>query len=195
MVETVVTSARRRMSHADRHQQLLDVAREMIRSEGSDSLTLARMAERAGVTKPLVYQHFGTKAAVLAELYRGFKVRTHEALDAALTEAPSSLPEVARIIADAYIDCIDAESTELPGVGGALSGSPELEELRQEADEAFSARCRVALEGFARDGVVSDGALDAILGAADGIARALVLGRITFDDGRESLAKVVAGVV
>src|SRR5690625_6530291 len=75
---------RQRMSYEDRHEQLLDTARTFIRRDGSDALTLALLADDAGVTKPLVYQHFGTKAAVLVELYREFKNRTHEALDAAL---------------------------------------------------------------------------------------------------------------
>ena len=190
-----LSGAKRRLSHAERHAQLLDVARDFIREEGSDALTLARLAERAGVTKPLVYQHFGTKSAVLVELYREFKERTHVALEKALRGANGDLADVSRIIADAYIGCIDAESTELPGVGGALSGSVELEELRQEADVEFSARCRTALEPFARGNSVSDAALYAILGAADGIARALVLERISFEQARDELAKVVAGIV
>lgn len=185
---------RQRMSYDERHEQLLDTARAFIRQDGSDALTLARLAERAGVTKPLVYQHFGAKAAVLVELYREFKHRTHETLDAALATAEKTLPSIARVIADAYIDCIDIESTELPGVGGALSGSAELEELRDEADVAFSARCRTALQPFATHGEVSDAALHAILGAADGIARALVLNQISFPQGRVALADVVAGV-
>jgi AcrR family transcriptional regulator len=194
MAETTVTS-RKRMPHAERHAQLLDAARELIREEGSDAVTLARIADRAGVTKPLVYQHFGARPAVLAELYQGFKQLTYDRLDASLGNADLGLPEVARIIADAYIDCIDAESTELPGILGALSGSSELEELRQDADEAFSARCRAALTPFSAQGRVSDAALHAILGAADGIARAIVLEKVGFAEGKEALAAVVAGVV
>lgn len=190
-----VVGARRRLSYEQRHAQLLDTAREFLREEGSDALTLARLAESAGVTKPLVYQHFGTKAGVLVELYGEFKTRTHVALDTALENAEASLPEVARIIADSYIDCIDEESTELPGVGGALSGSTELEVLRQEADVAFSARCRTALEPFAADGAVSEASLYAILGAAEGLTRALMLEKVTFDQARQALAAVVSSAV
>lgn len=188
------TTPRSRMSYDERHVQLLTTAREFIREEGSDALTLARLADRAGVTKPLVYQHFGTKAGVLVELYGEFKTRTHIALDAALGRTGGDLQEIARVISDAYIDCIDAESTELPGVGGALSGSAELEDLRERADAAFSERCRRALEPFAV-GSLPEASLHAILGAADGIARAIVLGRIGSQEGREALAKVVIGVV
>lgn len=191
----MTTGIRRRMPKAERHAQLLRVAREFVREEGSDALTLARLAERAGVTKPLVYQHFGTKSAVLAKLYYEFKARTHTALDAALGTADADLAAVSRIISDAYIDCIDAEDAELPGVAGALSGSPEMEALRQRADSAFSARCRCALEPFTPDGELPEAALHAILGAADGIARAIVLKQITSAQGKTALAKVVMGVV
>ena len=186
---------RKRMSYDERHAQLLDVAREFIRDEGSDALTLARLAERAGVTKPLVYQHFGTRPAVLVELYREFKVRTHVALESALEETDDSLDSVARTITDAYIDCIDAESTEVPGVGGALSGSAELEDLRQELDHAFSARCKAALDQFAPGGNASDASLHAILGAADGLARAIVLEQVTVVEAKEALTGAIIGVV
>lgn len=193
MSETT-TASRKRMSHDERHGQLLRAARDLIRAEGSDAVTLARIGEQAGVTKPLVYQHFGTRSTVLVELYREFKGRTYDRLDAALERRDLDLPTVARVIADAYIDCIDAESTELPGILGALSGSNELESLRQEADEAFSSRCRAALTPFATDGEVGPAQLHAILGAADGIARAIVLEKVTFPDGKRALARVVAGV-
>ncbi|MGI6879316.1 TetR/AcrR family transcriptional regulator [Microbacterium sp. gxy059] len=189
------TPTRRRMSYDERHLQLRETARALIRDEGTDAFTLARLADRAGVTKPLVYQHFGTRSAVLVELYREFKGRAHLALDAALATTGDDLDEVARVIADAYLDCIDAESTEVPGVGGALSGSAELEDLRQEADDAFSARCRAALAPSSPDGGVPDAALHVILGAADALARAILRGRIGFDDARRALAKTVAGVV
>lgn len=194
-MSTVPAGTRQRMSYDQRHAQLLDAARDFIREEGSDALTLTRLGDHAGVTKPLVYQHFGTKAAVLVELYREFKARTHESLEASLETESQSLHDVANIISDAYIGCIDQESTELPGVGGALSGSAELEELRQEADVAFSSRCRKALQAFAPDQRVTDASLHAILGAADGLARALVLEKITFEEARRALAKVVVGVV
>lgn len=194
-MSTAPAEARKRMSYDQRHIQLLDAARNLIRQEGIDTLTLARVAEHAGVTKPLVYQHFGTRAQLLVELYREFKERTYITLDAALENTEASLTEVSSIIADAYIDCIDAESTEVPGVGGALSGSAELERLRHDADVAFSARCRSALDPFTGNSGVPEAALYAILGAAEGLARALVLERIGAEEAREALAKVVAAAV
>ena len=188
-------ATRKRMSKADRHAQLLDIAQELIRVDGSDALTLARIAERAGVAKPLVYHHFGTRASVLAELYRAFDERQHAALDAALETVPGDLNTVAQTIADAYVGCALSEGTELPGLIAALAGSPELERLRRDADQTFGSKCRKALLPFARSGEIPDAAIHAILGAADGVARAVIAGEISAEDAHAALAAAIEALV
>lgn len=47
------------------------MAWQLAREEGTDALTLPR-AEVAGVTKPLVYTHFGTRNGLLTALYKDF---------------------------------------------------------------------------------------------------------------------------
>src|SRR5699024_5254252 len=88
----------------------------------------------------------------------------------------------------------DIESTEVPVVGGALSGSVELEALRDEADIVFSARSEKALAPYASHGEISEAAVQGILGGADGIAGALVLEQVSCSDRRAALADVIAGV-
>ncbi|WP_395308857.1 TetR/AcrR family transcriptional regulator [Mycobacterium sp. AMU20-3851] len=188
-------AVKKRMSKDRRHAQLLDVAQELIRADGSDALTLARIAERAGVAKPLVYNHFGTRAAVLAELYRAFDDRQHAALDAALSAAPGDLVAVAQTIADAYIGCARSEGTELPGLVAALAGSPELDRIRREADQSFGGKCRSALLPFARSGEIPDAAIHAMLGAADALARAVIAGEVSADSANAALATVIAALV
>lgn len=188
-------ATRKRMSKADRHAQLLDIAQELIRVDGSDALTLARIAERAGVAKPLVYHHFGTRAAVLAELYRAFDERQHAALDAALATSPGNLNTVAQTIADAYVGCALSEGTELPGLIAALAGSPESERLRRDADQTFGSKCRKALLPFARSGEIPDAAIHAILGAADGVARAVIAGEISAEDAHAALVAAIEALV
>lgn len=183
------------MSKAQRHAQLLEVAQELIRVDGSDALTLARIAERAGVAKPLVYNHFGTRAAVFAELYRAFDERQHAALDAALATSPGDLDKLAQTIADAYIGCALSEGTELPGLVAALAGSPELERIRRDADQTFGGKCRAALLPFARTGEIPDAAIHAILGAADGVARAVIAGEISAEAAHEALTTAIAALV
>ena len=78
-----------RMSRADRRAQLLSVAREMIRSDGLGALTMAGLAERAAVAKPVVYTHFkGSRHVAIALLDEHFEVITklfEERVSAAIT--------------------------------------------------------------------------------------------------------------
>lgn len=53
-----------------RRQQLLETARLIVREEGADRLTLSHLAVRAGVSKPVTYEHFETRTGLLIELYR-----------------------------------------------------------------------------------------------------------------------------
>src|ERR1700684_4694821 len=51
-----------------RRQQLVAVALELFAQRGYRSTTMDDIAEAAGVTKPLVYQHFSSKRALYLEL-------------------------------------------------------------------------------------------------------------------------------
>lgn len=52
-----------RLSKPARREQLLDTAMAIVRAHGTDSLTLLSLAEAAGVSRPVVYDHFGTRPA------------------------------------------------------------------------------------------------------------------------------------
>ena len=75
---------RRRLAREDRLRQLLDVAWQLVSDEGTEALTLGRLAELAGVTKPVVYDHFVTRAGLLAALYEDFDRRQNQVLADAL---------------------------------------------------------------------------------------------------------------
>jgi AcrR family transcriptional regulator len=190
--EPSAASPRRRMSKQQRHSQLLRAARDLIRESGTGGFTLARLADRAGVTKPLVYDHFGDRDGVLAELYREFEARQRETLRAALDETRPDLPTVAALVAGAYIDCCLAEGRELADVVAALTGSATLTQLRQEAEEAYLDMCREALTPLA--GPLGTAGLRAVVGAGDALARGALDNRISPADARDTLARVVTAV-
>jgi AcrR family transcriptional regulator len=58
-------TTRRRMSRADRERQILDVALEVFAERGSRDTSMEAVAERAGITKPVLYTHFGSKDGLL----------------------------------------------------------------------------------------------------------------------------------
>ena len=59
-----------RLPKAERRRRLLNVALAIVCEEGADRLTLGHLATRAGVSKPITYEHFGTWSGLLAELLR-----------------------------------------------------------------------------------------------------------------------------
>jgi len=58
--------ARVRMSRSERREQLLDVGRALLAAKGFDGTTIEEIAHRAGVSKPVVYGHFGGKEGLYA---------------------------------------------------------------------------------------------------------------------------------
>lgn len=61
-------SSRRRLTADQRRSQLFAVALELFAERGYEATTMDDIAERAGVTKPLLYQHFSSKRALYLEL-------------------------------------------------------------------------------------------------------------------------------
>jgi AcrR family transcriptional regulator len=58
----------RRLTADARRRQLFDVALTLFAEHGYSATTMDDIAEAAGVTKPLVYQHFDSKRALYLEL-------------------------------------------------------------------------------------------------------------------------------
>jgi AcrR family transcriptional regulator len=52
---------RRRLSAADRRSQLITIGRDTFAELGYEATTMEEIARRAGITKPIVYGHFGGK--------------------------------------------------------------------------------------------------------------------------------------
>ena len=60
------TSARTRMTGKQRREQLLTIGRTLFADKGFEATTVEEIAARAGVSKPVVYEHFGGKEGVYA---------------------------------------------------------------------------------------------------------------------------------
>ncbi len=54
------------MTGAERRQQLLDVARSLFAEKGFDGTSIEEIANRANVSKPVVFEHFGGKEGIYA---------------------------------------------------------------------------------------------------------------------------------
>ena len=54
------------MTGKERRQQLLDVGRHLFAERGLDGTSIEEIAAQAGVSKPVVYEHFGSKEGLYA---------------------------------------------------------------------------------------------------------------------------------
>lgn len=189
------TSTRRRLSREERLRQLLDVAWRVVRTEGTEALTLGYLAEQAGVTKPVVYDHFNTRPGLLAVLYREYDTRQTALMDKALEDSEPTLSGKARVIAASYIECVLLQGREIPGVSAALAGSPELEKIKREYETAFTEKCRMALAPFSSTGTIAAAGLWAMLGAAEALSYAAAAGDITASQAEEELYQTILSMV
>lgn len=79
-----------RLPAAERRRQLLRVAMEVFAENGYHGTSMNEVAETAGVTKPVLYQHFASKEALYRELVDDLGTRLERAIvDAvALADGP-----------------------------------------------------------------------------------------------------------
>jgi AcrR family transcriptional regulator len=97
------------MTGKERREQLLDVARALFAEKGFDAASVEEIAHRAGVSKPVVYEHFGGKEGIYA-------VVVDREMDALLTRMTTALTEDAhpRVLleraAGALLDYVDSSA-------------------------------------------------------------------------------------
>jgi len=58
--------ARQRLTGAERRLQLMSVARKVFAARGYEATSIEEVAQQAGVSKPIVYEHFGAKEGLHA---------------------------------------------------------------------------------------------------------------------------------
>lgn len=94
-----------RMSGQQRRAQLLDVSRGLFAERGFEATSIEEVAHRAGVSKPIVYEHFGGKEG----LYEVVKDREVQRLIERITDSlvgdhPRVLLEQAAAALLAYVE-------------------------------------------------------------------------------------------
>ncbi len=96
-----------RLPAAERRQQLLDVALDLFSGADYYSTTMDDIAAAAGVTKPVLYQHFASKRALYLHLVEDVGAR----MAGAITERTSAVDSPRRQVEvgiDAYFQFIAA---------------------------------------------------------------------------------------
>lgn len=97
------------MTGSQRREQLLDVARRLLAERGFEATSVEEIAHRAGVSKPVVYEHFGGKDGIYAVVVDREMRRLLDRIDAALSvgDHPHQLVGQAAL---AFLDYIEEYS-------------------------------------------------------------------------------------
>jgi AcrR family transcriptional regulator len=135
-----------------RREELLDAADRIVRSRGRDT-SMDEIAAEAGITKPILYRHFGDKDG----LYEALAERYVEELKEALLPAGKARGARDRLAAtiDAYLAYVEREPERYRFLLGAAERSSTAElmaDFRRErvercADTATANLRRVGIEG------------------------------------------------
>jgi AcrR family transcriptional regulator len=93
------------MTGKERREQLLDVGRTLFAERGYDGTSVEEIASRAGVSKPVVYEHFGGKEGLYAVVVDREVQRLMDSFAAALSaETPRELLEQACLVLLTYVE-------------------------------------------------------------------------------------------
>ena len=146
--------AKRRMTGPERREQLIGVARDVFAARGYEAATIEEIAERAHVSKPVVYEHFGGKEGIFAVIVDREVAELSARMAAAIaTDEPRRAAEQAALAFLGYIEECEAGFRVLvhDGPVGMASGNlasvlsdvaSQIEELllRQFKDRGFDKR-------------------------------------------------------
>jgi AcrR family transcriptional regulator len=127
-----------------RREGLLRAADAVVQREGA-AASMAAMAAEAGVTKPILYRHFGDKAGLYAALAARHTETLMASLTAALAETATPKERVRRTV-DVYLAALEADpqvysflvqSEEAAPVRGQVRGF--LRQLQEQLSRGISA--------------------------------------------------------
>lgn len=195
-IDTAGETASRRLSKAERRQQLLDTALRIVREEGADRLTLGHLAIRAGVSKPVTYEHFGTRSGLLIELYRAMDEQQVTALRQVLAEGQLDAEGMANVLAATYLQCASDTNGEWHAVGAALAGSAEKDAVLRDLLDGYVQLFANALTPYTRVSATQLACrCEGIIGAGEALSAAMVRGRCTEAEAVAALVALIRGAL
>lgn len=184
------------MPKEERRAQLLRTALAILRQEGAEALTLGHVAERAGVTKPIAYGHFGSRGGLLLALFHALDDPTTEALRAALAKGGKSLEEVVAILSHTYLYACQANGPEFHALLDALEAGEETRGFLREWRAFLVEEFRKGLAPHVRlPRRQLQALLLGLLGSAEILAEAANAGRLSRAMATATLARIMAAAL
>lgn len=144
------TAQRGRLSRSDRRAQLLVAARDVFADQGYHAAAMDDIAERAGVSKPVLYQHFPGKLELYQALLTTYADELVAQVRAALSTTADNEERVQAAVA-AYFDFVAGEGKAYRLIFGS--------DLRDEATGVVEGALNRCIETVA-EAVTTDAGLD-----------------------------------
>jgi AcrR family transcriptional regulator len=190
-MHSAIQAAPRRLTAEKRRQQLFAVALGLFAQRGYRATTMDDIAEAAGVTKPLLYQHFSSKRALYLELVDSIARDLLQAIERAVRGADGPRQQVELGFA-AYFRLVVSHEAEFRLLYG-----------RDHADDAELGRALRTVEDAIAEGIdpLIDAGLDddhrrllayGIVGMAEGASRRFLEQRPRTDAEAEEEAQRLA---
>lgn len=174
----------------------METALAIVRDEGTDRLTLGYLATHAGVSKPVVYDHFGDRSGLLIELYRWIDTERVDAFRDGLVSRNPSATEAIDELAAAYIDCAADTSGDFYAIGAALAGSEKKADVFQELlDNAIAMFVAVLTPHSALSEAELTRRCTGLVGAGEAISAQMLRGGCDRRDAIRTFASMIAGAL
>jgi AcrR family transcriptional regulator len=172
-----------RLPAAARREQLLAVALGVFAHQGFHGTSMNDVAEHAGVTKPVLYQHFASKRELYLALLEEEGARLLGAITKATGDADTPRAQVAAGVQAYFRWVADDEDAFTLLFGSGARRDEEFAEAVSRVEEAIAD----AIAGLIQADIDSDHQRTlafAIVGLAEGVSRRLVRSRASFDPDR-----------
>jgi AcrR family transcriptional regulator len=169
------------MSRAEREAQLLDVAEQTFAERGYRGVSMDEIADRAQISKPVLYDHFGSKDGLLAAVVVRIRTEMRQVVEGSIVEVVAEPDQALWAGLVAYFRFISEHLTawRVLIAENALAGpvAAEVENTRRQQAELIAALAAVQLpqEDVGKARVFAE----AVIGACE---RLVLLQRTTAPD-------------
>ncbi len=186
----------KRMTKEERRIQLLAMADQIVQESGTEALTLISLADYAGVSKPITYEHFGSREALLSALYQSYDQRVIEAIEQAVAEQPLSLEATIDSVVKSYLACVVHCGSQYEEIIAALQAYPGYRNLKADIRYYFSkAYWQILQPHLTGSFQENKGVLYAIHGTIDAISDAVMMEGLSYEAAESLLRKLILTVV
>ena len=165
-----------RLTAAERREQLLQVALTVFAQRGYHTTSMNDIADAAGVTKPVLYQHFDSKRALYIAVLDAVGKNMIHAITAATKSVPTGKAQTAAGMV-AYFEWLSSDSLLF---GGGTRRDEEFALVARNVEKSVAELIAPLIEAGV-DAAYQRMVAHALIGMSEGVARHLIQRREPFD--------------